>query len=260
MSRLSGLGALVVGGGSGIGRAAALAYFAEGARVTVVERSPGLADALEADTEGQIRTLVGDGTVPAVLEEAVARATSAGTLDHLTCCVGVFDHYASLRELPIDRLVAAGEEVWRVNVMSSLLAVRIAWPQLSYSRGSVTLTLSESAFGARGGGVLYGSSKWALRGVVQHLASDLAPEVRVNGIAPGGTADTRFAGIEALGKSDHSVSDVQGRDERIAAANLLHTTPTPEDHAATFVHLADPKTSRVVTGQVLLTNGGSAHR
>jgi NAD(P)-dependent dehydrogenase (short-subunit alcohol dehydrogenase family) len=249
---------LVVGGGSGIGRGASLAYLAEGARVTVVERSAELAAGLREDTADRIQVVVGDATEPEVLETAVAAAAAEGGFDHLTCCVGVFDHYASLRELTVEQLVAAAEETWRVNVLAALLAVRVAWPALEDGGGSITLTLSESAFRPVGGGVLYGSSKWALRGVVQHLAVDLAPKVRVNGVAPGGTAGTRFAGLDALGEAARSVADSVGRDERIAAGTLLRTTPTATDHAAAFLHLADPAASRAVTGQVLTVDGGAS--
>lgn len=176
--RLAGLSVLVTGGGSGIGRGVVDAYVAEGARVTVLERSADNADRLTGDHGDAVSVVVGDGTDPATVAEAVGTATGHDGLDHLTCCVGVFDYYASVRELAADQLTAAAGEVWRTNVLSTLLAVNAAYPALRSRRGSVTLTLSESAFHPVGGGVLYGSSKWALRGVVAHLAKDLAPEVR----------------------------------------------------------------------------------
>ena len=253
--RLDGLRMLVVGGGSGIGRAVALGYRDEGAHVTVIERSKAFADELEA--EGGLAIVTGDATDPDVLREGVGRAAETRGLDNLTCCVGVFDHYASVRDLSPNDLRAAGEEIWRVNVLSTLAAVAAAWPALR-GGGSVTLTLSESAFHPVGGGVLYGSSKWALRGVVQHLAVDLAPTVRVNGVAPGGTSGTRFSGLSSLGEADRSVGDREGRDERIAAGTLLALTPTPADHVGAYVYLADPVAAHVVTGHVINTDGGRA--
>lgn len=256
--RLAGLGILVVGGGSGIGRAAVLAYLREGARLTVVERSPENAAALRESVGARpIEVIEGDGTHPAVLADAVARATAGDRrLDQLTCCVGVFDHYATLRELSADELFTAGEEIWRVNVLGTFAAIRAAWPELRANRGSITLTLSESAFRPAGGGVLYGSTKWALRGAVHHLAVDFAPDVRVNGVAPGGTSGTRFAGLAALGEDTRSVAESAGRDARIAAGTLLGLTPAPEDHGAAFVYLADPVAARVLTGQIINTDGG----
>jgi 2,3-dihydroxy-2,3-dihydrophenylpropionate dehydrogenase len=205
--------------------------------------------------------VVGDATDAAALHEAVSAVGAGagdGALDHLTCCVGVFDYYASLRELDPAQLAAAAQEIWRTNVLSALLAIDVAYPGLRSRHGSITLTLSESAFHAGGGGVLYGSSKWALRGVVMHLASDLAPDVRVNGVAPGGTSGTRLGGLASLNQR-LTAGDVPGRDERIRAGNRLHVIAQPSDHAGAYLYLADPVASRVCTGVVIRTDGGGAY-
>ncbi|GCE00692.1 hypothetical protein [Embleya hyalina] len=112
----------------------------------------------------------------------------------------------------------------------------------------MTPTLSESEFHPLGGGVLHGSSQWALRGVVQHLSADPAPSVRVNGVALGGTTATAFSGLAASGASASSVDRVGGRDKRIAAGTMLGVTPTQEDHAGAYVYLADPKAAWGATG------------
>jgi 2,3-dihydroxy-2,3-dihydrophenylpropionate dehydrogenase len=253
---LAGQAVLVAGAGSGIGRAALQAYLQEGATATVLERSDESFADLDDDFPGMLAVVRGDATVPADVELAVGRATAGGRpLHHLTCCVGVFDQYASLRSMSADELLAAGGEIWRGNVLSSLLLVRGAFPALAASRGSVTLTLSGSAFYAEGGGVLYGASKWALRGAVAHLSKDLAPEVRVNAVAPGGTTGTALAGLSALGQQA-TAADVPDRDARIESATALGVLPTPEDHAAAYVYLADPRRARVVTGAVINTDGG----
>jgi NAD(P)-dependent dehydrogenase (short-subunit alcohol dehydrogenase family) len=253
--RLAGLSVLVTGGGSGIGRGVVDAYVAAGARVAVLERSADNAAKLTAEHGESVTVVVGDATDDAAVTEAVAAAGERAGLDHLTCCVGVFDYYASVRELTASKLMAAADEVWRANVLSTLLAVNIAYPELRRRGGSVTLTLSESAFHPVGGGVLYGSSKWALRGVVAHLSRDLAPEVRVNAVAPGGTSGTRFGGLGSL-QQRQTADAVVGRDERIRADNVLGVVPTPADHAPAYVYLADPAQARVVTGVVVNTDGG----
>ncbi|MGY1719091.1 SDR family NAD(P)-dependent oxidoreductase [Blastococcus sp. SYSU DS0753] len=253
--RLDGQRILLTGGGSGIGRAVALRYAAEGASVTVLERSAGHARELAELGGPALDVMVGDATDPDRLAEAVERASAAEGLDNLTSCVGVFDYYASLRTLSAAELLAAADEVFRVNVLGTLSAVHAALPALQRARGSVTLTLSESAFHPVGGGVLYGSSKWALRGVVAHLAADLAPEVRVNGVAPGGTTGTRFGGLSALGQTQ-TADRVEGRDERIAAGTLLGVAPRPEDHAGAYLYLADRAAAGIVTAAVLNTDGG----
>ena len=252
---LTGANILVLGGGSGIGRGAALAYRRAGAHVTVVERSQDAAEQLSATSDLDVR--VGDATDPDTVSDAISSVVDAkGSLANLTCCVGVFDHYASLRDLTADEFDAAAAEIWRVNVLSTLSAARLAWPVLRDARGSITFTLSESAFRPAGGGVLYGSSKWALRGAVAHLSADYAPHVRVNGVAPGGTSNTGFSGLSALHQCELSVGDSDGRDDRIARSNLLGVAPTPDDHAGAYVYLADPRAARVVTGIVINSDGG----
>ncbi|MFF7735915.1 SDR family NAD(P)-dependent oxidoreductase [Streptomyces sp. NPDC007984] len=256
--RLAGATMLVTGGGSGIGRAVVHAYLTEGADVTVLERSADHAVALSTETDGAVEVIVGDATDPETVEHAVMVARRGGDgLAHLTCCVGVFDYYSSLRDLKADDLLAAGEEIWRTNVLSSLLAINRAHPALRAAHGSVTLTLSGSAFYPEGGGVLYGSSKWALRGAVAHLAKDLAPDVRVNAVAPGGTGGTRLGGLRALAQAQ-TADLVPGLDRRIQAGTALQVTPQPQDHAAAYVYLADPAGARVITGAIINSDGGRA--
>src|SRR5690606_42089966 len=88
---LSGRAILLTGGGSGIGRAVALAYAGQGATVTLLERSADNAEQLRR-ADDRLRVLVGDATDPSVVEEAVAAAAEpTGQLDNLTCTVGVLD-------------------------------------------------------------------------------------------------------------------------------------------------------------------------
>lgn len=235
-----------------------MAYRDQGARVSVLERTPEYAQEVREAAGCDIDVIVGDATDPDSLADAVARASGSGGLDNLTCCVGIHDRYASLRSLSSAQLVSAAHEMYAVNVVGTLIAVRAALDELRRARGSVTLTLSESAFHPMGGGVLYGSSKWALRGVISHLAVDLAPEIRVNGVAPGGTSGTRFGGLSSLGQME-TTAEVHGRDEIIAAGTVLGVTPRPEDHAGAYVYLADPVAARVTTGVVINTDAGRKH-
>jgi NAD(P)-dependent dehydrogenase (short-subunit alcohol dehydrogenase family) len=234
--------ALVTGGASGIGRAVALAYLADGARVTILDR------AAPAGLPPQIQVVTGDVTDAAAVARAVAAAAGPdGGLDLLTACAGVFDFYARATELSPEELHRSFCEIFGINVYGALLAVREAAPALRRARGAVTLTLSTAAFQPGGGGPLYASSKAALRGLVTHLAAELAPDVRVNGVAPGGTGGTRLGGLAALGQGQ-TADTVPGRDERISAGTLLGVLPLPEDHAAAYRYLAH---ARIVTGTVV---------
>lgn len=253
---LDGVSAIVTGGGSGIGRGVVESYLSAGARVVAVERCARAAERLRRDHPGDLQVVTGDATAPDCLSRAVRLAGAAGRpYGQLTCCVGVHDSFASLRSLTPETLAAAGGSVWRVNVLSVLLAANTAYRWLRDSRGSLTVTVSESAFHNTGGGVLYGSSKWALRGVIAHLSADFAPDVRVNGVAPGGTTGTRFAGDESLGVPVPADQRAD-RDRTIAAGNVLGVVPTPADHAGAYLYLADPVAARVVTGTVINSDGG----
>lgn len=253
---LDGVSALVTGGGSGIGRAVVDGYVAEGARVTVLDRNAQCCEEL-LERHGQaVAVVCADATDATQVDAAVRLAIQhTGRLDHLTTCVGLFDYYAPLAGIDPSRLPDAFDEIYRVNVYSTLLAVQRAVPALAASHGSVTLTLSSSAFHPDGGGVLYGSSKWALRGVVEHLARELAPDIRVNAVAPGGTGGTRLAGLRSLDQR-LTADQVAGRDERIKASTLLGVTPMPADHVGAYVYLASAARSRIVTGTVINTDGG----
>lgn len=253
---LDGQHILVTGGGSGIARAAAERYLEEGASVCVIERSLDRARELREASQGRINVIVGDALDTGVLIEGIERASDVdGALHNLTCGVGVFDNYCRVTDLSVPDLLAGAYESWRLNVLSSLLAVNLARRSLERGSGSVTLTVSESAYRASGGGVLYGTAKWALRGMVEHLAVELAPLVRVNGVAPGGTGGTRFNGLASLGQTV-TADQMAGRDERIAAATLLGLTAMPRDHSGAYRFLADPVDARMMTGVVIRSDGG----
>src|SRR5690606_17294613 len=164
--------------------------------------------------------------------------------------------YRSILDLTPGEIEAGFDEIFATNVKSYMLAVKAALPGLLDSNGSIILTLSTAAFYPEGGGLLYGASKWATRGLVLHLAHQLAPRVRVNGVAPGGTSGTDLRGLHAFGQAANSIAQVAGRDERIRASTPMRMVPTPDDHAAAYVYLAATARSRAVTGVVINTDGG----
>lgn len=253
---LDGQVALVVGAASGIGRAVTERFVAEGASVVALDLSAEGLGRLEGAGAGHLDVLQGDATEPQATTTAVEQARSRhGRLDLLVCCAGRFDFRAPVSTLDPHQLARAFDEIFAVNVKSTLFAVQAAAAELTRRRGAVVLTSSSSAFYPEGAGVLYGASKWAVRGLVAHLARELAPAVRVNGVAPGGTGRTRLGGLASLGQT-HTVEEVAGRDQRIARGNLLGSLATPEDHAGTYLFLASPRLSGLVTGVVINSDGG----
>ena len=172
MGWLDGKRALVAGAGSGIGRAVVDAFISEGARVGALERDEAKAARLAAELPDCAVTR-GDATIVADTRAAVEAVTSSfGGLDVLVNCVGIFDFYRSLADLPDDQLDAAFDEMFAVNVKSQLVTVRAALPELRRAGGSVVLTVSTSGFYPGRGGVLYVASKFAVRGCVIALAHE----------------------------------------------------------------------------------------
>ncbi|HET9974434.1 MAG TPA: SDR family NAD(P)-dependent oxidoreductase, partial [Streptosporangiaceae bacterium] len=199
MGWLDGKRALVAGAGSGIGRAVLGAFQEEGARIAAMELDNHKAERLAVELPGCVVS-PGDATATADVRVAVRQAVGAfGGLDVLVNCVGIFDFYRGLADIPGDQLDAAFDEMFAVNVKSQLVTVQAALPELRKAHGSVVLTVSTSGFYPGRGGILYVASKFAVRGCVIALAHELAPDVRVNGVAPGGTLGTELTGPRSMG-------------------------------------------------------------
>jgi NAD(P)-dependent dehydrogenase (short-subunit alcohol dehydrogenase family) len=255
MGWLDGKRALVAGAGSGIGRAVLDAFAAEGARVAALELDQAKADRLAAEVPGCVVSR-GDATSLADARTVVGAVThSFGGLDVLVNCVGVFDFYRGLADIDDGQLDAAFDEVFAINVKSQLVCVRAALPELRRAGGSVVLTVSTSGFYPGRGGVLYVASKFAVRGCVIALAHELAPEVRVNGVAPGGTLGTELTGPRSLGLAGQVLDAAAGREQDLRRRTPLQVALTGADHAGSYVFLASDR-ARGITGTVVHSDGG----
>ncbi|WP_156689312.1 3-(cis-5,6-dihydroxycyclohexa-1,3-dien-1-yl)propanoate dehydrogenase [Mycobacterium sp. Marseille-P9652] len=251
---LDGRRALVVGAGSGIGRAVVDAFLGEGAKVAVLERDRDKCNALREELP-ELPVVEGDATGREANERAVAVAVDAyGGLDTLVNCVGVFDFYRGITDLAADGLAAAFDEMFRTNVLSHLQSVKAAVPALT-AGSSIVLTESASSFYPGRGGVLYVSSKFAVRGLVASLAHELAPNIRVNGVAPGGTLNTDLRGLASLGLDGVRLDDRPDRAAELAARNPLGVALDGRDHAWSYVFLASER-SRGITGETVRPDGG----
>jgi len=252
---LEGKVAVCTGGGSGIGRATVEALVAHGASVGVLELDAAKCEAL-AKLAPEVFAIHGDATSIADNEALVAEALRRhGRVDVAATFVGIFDLYTPLADIPADRFDAAFDEVFSVNVKAALSTARAVLPALRASKGSLIFTLSSSSFSPGRGGILYVASKFALRGVVKQLAHEVAPNVRVNGVAPGGTLDTDLRGARSLGQSDVRLADRPGRREQIEERTPLRIALEPADHAAAYVYLASDH-ARGITGEIIRSDGG----
>lgn len=258
MGTLAGKRCLLVGGGSGIGRAVLTAFEEAGAKVAVLERDAPKCDALQGVSGRLVER--GDACVPQDVRRAVDACVGAwGGIDVLVNCVGVFDFYRGLGELSVDELPGAFSELYGVNVLGQLVPARVALDALRQSRGCIILTLSSSAFHVGRGGILYIGSKFAIRGTVLALAAELAPDVRVNGVAPGGVAGTDLRGMHALNQAGQRMPDGPDRVRDLQALTPLKVAMRPEDIAPSYVFLASDGASGM-TGTFLHPDGGLAVR
>lgn len=252
---LKGRKALIVGAGSGIGRAVVDAFILEGAQVAVLEKDPDKCKSI-SEALPDVPVVIGDATTRGSNEQAVeATVETFGGLDVLVNCVGIFDFYKGISEIDADVIDTAFEEMYSVNVKSHIHSVKAALPALRESKGSIVLTESTSAYFPGRGGVLYVSSKFAVRGLVTALANELAPDIRVNGVAPGGTLNTDLRGLSALGLDNKRLNDTPGREAELAGRVPLHVALSGVDHAWSYVFLASER-SRGITGGVVHPDGG----
>ena len=260
MGWLDGQVALVTGGGSGIGRAVVARYIEEGARIVVMERVATRGDELRGKFGDKVVPIAGDVASLADNTRAVAEAVRAfGRLDVFVANAGIFDVYEKLAEFDEARLGPAFDELFGVNVKGVVFGAKAALPELTKTRGCMVFTASVAGFNSGGGGALYTASKHAVVGLIRQLAAELGPEIRVTGVAPGGTL-TDLRGLQTLGNDDRSQFSDPGVADRLRAANPLHIALTPGDIAGAYVFLAARSSAAGITGTVVTVDAGSSLR
>ncbi|HWA62138.1 MAG TPA: 3-(cis-5,6-dihydroxycyclohexa-1,3-dien-1-yl)propanoate dehydrogenase [Caulobacteraceae bacterium] len=259
MGALDGEAVLVTGGASGLGRAVVERFLEEGASVAVLDRAPDrLADLAAAKAD---RLEVVGGDVRSLADNARAVAACVTRFGKLDCAIGnagLWDYSLSLDALPADGLDAAFDELFHVNVKGYLLLAKAALSDLVRSAGSLVFTVSNAGFDPAGGGPLYTATKHAVVGLIRELAYELAPAVRVNGVAPG-PIETDLRGPASLGMADRSIGSI-GLAAMAGPSVPLGKVPATEDYAGGYVFLASRRDSRPATGGVLSLDAGIAVR
>jgi NAD(P)-dependent dehydrogenase (short-subunit alcohol dehydrogenase family) len=250
--------AAMTGGGSGIGLAVVRRYLEEGAAgIAVLDRDVSALDVLEREFPNRLIAIAGDVRDFASHRQMIAATGDRfGKLDVLVGNAGIFDFHRPLEGYAPDVLSAAFDEIFAVNLKGYMLAALAAREALVASRGSMIFTASVASFHAGGGGVLYTAVKHAVVGMIRELARELAPDVRVNGVGPGGTL-TNLRGTVALGHAERSMADRAAETEaRIAHHVPLRFAQRPNDHAGIYVLLASRENSPATTGEVIMSDGG----
>ncbi len=235
---------LVTGGGSGIGRAIARAFAAQGALVAVAgRRAAPLDETLEGFEEAHTLPVVADvASVDGVAAAIDAVIDRWGRLDVVVANAGTSEPGT------IDDLDAAAWERMRsVNVDGLIHLARAAAPHLRASRGNLLVMSSVAGFGGDWNQAGYNATKGAVNALVQSMALDLGRDgVRVNAIAPAFTATALTQ--ERL--------DDPAFHAKLLDRIALDRPATPDDIARAALFLASPDAA-YITGVILPVDGGT---
>jgi NAD(P)-dependent dehydrogenase (short-subunit alcohol dehydrogenase family) len=249
MPRLTNMPVIVTGATSGMGRATALLFAAEGARVIASGRDEARGRALvdeAASTGGHVEFVAGDVRLPETNQRLVAACVeSFGRVGGIVSCAGMLG-LGSATQLPID----TWRETMAVNLDAVYYLLRSALPQMQGDGGgTVVIVGSIAAFKGFPNHAAYCASKAGLLGLVRQVAIDYGPRVRINLLCPG-PVDTPLIWSSAAAFPDPSraVADVAER-------TLLKRLGQPEDIARAALFLASGESSWI-TGTALTIDGG----
>lgn len=249
MTRFADQSIIVTGAGSGIGRAAALAFAAEGARVTAADISTdaeeteaiivaagGIAQAIRMDA----------GSEADVVRTIEAACTAYGGLDVMVANAGISGGMANI----FDTDVALIAEVLRVNLIGPFLAIKHGAPHIA-ARGGGAIVLTASVAGLRSGAgsPAYSASKAGVINLAQVAAQQLSgSNVRVNAICPGLTET-------GMTRPTFDYAREAGKMDRVGRLNPLRRGAQAEELAKAVLFLASTDAS-YVNGQALAVDGG----
>ena len=245
---LEGKRALVTGAASGIGLGTVELFARSGARVVLndLASSPRMAgEVARLRAEGlDVRGVAGDVASEQGAARIVAESLDAlGGLDYLVNNAGT---PGTSQPIPMKDLGALTPEFWdkilSVNLMGAFWMTKAAESALRAARGAVVDTVSDAAFGGGASSLAYACAKTGLVRQIELLAKALAPDVRVNGIAPG----------YVNSNWECSFGDIVESAKRTVP---LARVGQPEDYAQLIVFLAAG--ALYVTGEVVLANGGT---
>ena len=248
--RLEGKVAIITGAGSGIGRASALLFASEGARLVLGDKTAAVFDAARAvvDAGGSATAMQMDAGIEADVARLVATAISSyGQLDVAFANAGISGGMASIFDLTPE----AWAEVLRVNLIGPWLMVKHAGKLMAEAGngGSIICTASVAGIRSGAGGPAYSASKAGVINLAMVSAQQLCETgVRVNAICPGLTETGMTLPTFNYAK-DKGVSHKLGR------LNPLRRAAQPTELAQVALFLASDQSS-YVNGQAIAVDGG----
>jgi 3-oxoacyl-[acyl-carrier protein] reductase len=244
--------AIITGGATGVGRATALQLAGLGYDIAVVYSRSGA----EAEAEQTVREIAAAGGRALAIQADVANdAEVRAMVGEVVAAFGRVDvlvNGAGQTEfIPFDDLDAVADEVWdklfRVNVVGAFHCARAVRQAMLESGGGVIINVSSVAAQiAQGSSIPYACSKAALDNLTVSLARTLAPQIRVNAVAPGFITGRWLE--NGLG------ANYEAAKAAFEASLPLHRVCDPADVAACIVSLITG--SVLVTGQTLLVDSG----
>jgi NAD(P)-dependent dehydrogenase (short-subunit alcohol dehydrogenase family) len=249
MGRLQGKSVIITGAGSGIGRAAALLFTKEGAKLIAVDRTEGVKETVEeikraGGTAEAVMADAGSETdVMAFIDKAVK---THGRLDAIWANAGVSGGLVPLAEQTVEHW----QEVLRVNLIGAFLAVKYAIPHMvKQQSGAIVLTASVAGLKAGASGHPYAASKAGVISLVQTTAYSLSGTgVRINAVCPG-LIET------GMTKPIFDRAKERGTADKIGQLNPLKRPGQPHELAAMGLFLASDEAS-YVNGQAFPVDGG----
>ncbi|MGW2329864.1 SDR family NAD(P)-dependent oxidoreductase [Streptomyces sp. NPDC001700] len=248
---LEGRGVIVTGAASGIGRATALKFVREGAKVLVADVDQAGTEETVAEIEaagGAAVAVVGDLSDQRVVDEVAERAVDAfGGVDVLVNNAGIMDRMSALGETED----AEWERVIRINLTAPFLLTRAVLPHMrAAGRGSIVFTASEASLRGSTAGAAYTASKHGIVGLVKNLAVMYRGQgIRANAIAPGPTLTGMRVDAAQEAHGPALVSQL--------SAAIMGRYGSSEEQAAAIVFLASDAAS-FVNGAVLPVDDGWA--
>ena len=249
MARFTDKSIIVTGAGSGIGRAAAMAFVAEGGRVLAADLTDGAdatADAIR-QAGGTAEALRIDAGSEADVVRAIDLACERfGGLDIMFANAGISGGMANI----FDTDVALITDVLRVNLIGPVLAIKHAAPRIAErGGGAIVLTASVAGIRSGAGSPAYSASKAGVINLAAVAAQQLSgSNVRVNAICPGLTET-------GMTKPTFDYAREAGKMDRVGRLNPLRRGAQPEELAKVALFLASDDAS-YVNGQALAVDGG----
>lgn len=238
---------LVTGAAKRVGRAIAIELHASGANVVLHYRSDAVGAGALVSELNALRPLSAICLQADLLDIAALPTLIAAAVAHFGRLDALVNNASSFFATPLGQIdMAAWDDLIGSNLKAPLFLTQAAAPYLRESRGSVVNITDIHASRPLAGYPLYCAAKAGLLGLTRALAIELAPEVRVNAVAPG---PVLWPDDEAF---DHTAR------EKIVAHTLLQREGSPQEIARTVRFLIND--ASYITGQVLNVDGGrTAH-